>query len=310
MDIFKERTLHPMLIAKEEPPFDDDDYLYELKLDGVRCLLYFDGVNIELRNKRNINLTKKFPEFDQLKKQIKKKCILDGELYVFREGTVDFFEIQKRVLTNNIFKNRLASRTLPATFTAFDILYIHDQLILDKPLLKRKDLLQKTIKENERISISRYIDTEGIVLFQKTSEQGLEGIIAKKKDSKYYPGKKTKDWVKCKNLMDDDFIIVGYIPKEKGMVSLVLAQYKGKSLWYMGHVTMGVSLSYLRSHSKATKEIPFYDVPKGNEQAIWITPYLVGAVKYMERNEHGLRQPIFKGFREDKQSKECRYLSR
>lgn len=307
MDVFDERGMRAMLIQKEEAPFDDEDYIYELKLDGVRCLAYIQDGKVEFRNKRNMNLTKKFPELQQIGKQVKGTCILDGELYVYRDGNIDFFEIQKRVLMSDQFKQRLASKESPATYTAFDILYLNGKLLVDEPLMKRKKLLQKTIKENDRMNITRIIEKEGIALYELTKKQNLEGIVAKKKDSLYYPDKKTKDWIKCKNLLDDDFIIIGYIPKEKGIVSLVLAQYEQEKLRYMGHVTMGVSLPYLLSHSKPTKDSPSLQLPSNHEHAIWITPYLVGTLKYMERLEHGLRQPIFKGFREDKRLEQCLY---
>lgn len=307
MNIFDEKSLKPMLIQKEQEPFDDPDYIYELKLDGVRCLAYLNSGNVELRNKRNINLTRKFPELQDIAKQAKQTCILDGELYVFHDGSVDFFEIQKRTLTSDQFKHRIAAKRYPATFTAFDILYVKDHLVIDEPLIKRKKILEKTIKESERLNLSRYIENDGLSLFQLTAKQGLEGIVAKKKDSRYYPEKKTKDWIKCKNLQDDDYIITGYIPKEKGIVSLVLAQYAQQELTYMGHVTMGVSLPYLLSHSKSIKQCPFSAIPNNNEDAIWISPFLVGTVTYMEKLDHGLRQPVFKGFREDKDPHECVY---
>lgn len=118
-------------------------------------------------------------------------------------------------MTSDPFKIRLHSRQFPASFTAFDILYYKDAFVTDQPLMERKKLLSKAVKENDRLSISRYIETNGIELFALTKERGLEGIVAKRKDSRYACGKRTKDWIKCKNLLDDDFIVCGYIVKEK-----------------------------------------------------------------------------------------------
>ena len=161
--------------------------------------------------------------------------------------------------------------------------------------------------ENHQISISRYVEEQGKALFQLTTQKHLEGIVAKRKDSLYSCGKRTKDWIKCKNMMDEDFVIVGYIRKDKNMVSLVLAQYDDKELLYKGHVTLGVSLSYLQKHSNKTNTCPFSSVPNGNEDAVWISPYLVGCVKFMQHTKNGgMRQPVFKGFREDKTPEECR----
>ena len=305
---FAARDASPMLIGLEQPAFDDEDYIYEWKLDGVRCLLYLDKDNTELRNKRNLKLNAKFPELTQLHKQVKTRCILDGELYIFHDGEPDFFQVQKRTLTSDPFKIRLHSRQFPASFTAFDILYHKDAFVIDQPLMKRKQLLEKTVRENDRLSISRYIETNGIALFELTKQRGLEGIVAKRQDSRYVCGKRTKDWIKCKNLMDDDFIVCGYIVKEKGIVSLILAQYdQHHQVVYKGHVTMGASLPYLMEHSEKTDTSFLTTIPEGNEDAVWIDPPLVGTVKFMQYTEQGgLRQPVFKGFREDKAITDCR----
>ena len=170
---FAARDASPMLIGLEQPAFDDEDYIYEWKLDGVRCLLYLDKDNTELRNKRNLKLNAKFPELTQLHKQVKTRCILDGELYIFHDGEPDFFQVQKRTLTSDPFKIRLHSRQFPASFTAFDILYHKDAFVIDQPLMKRKQLLEKTVRENDRLSISRYIETNGIALFELTKQRGL-----------------------------------------------------------------------------------------------------------------------------------------
>lgn len=305
---FYQRDVSPMLIGSEQPAFDDADYIYELKLDGVRCLLYVEKKRSELRNKRELKLNEKFPELKNLYRQVKETCILDGELYIFHDGVPDFFQVQKRTLTSDPFKIRLHTSSYPACFTAFDVLYYKDTFIIDQPLMKRKALLQKLVKENELISISRYIEKEGKQLFALTKEKDLEGIVAKRKNSLYFPGKRTKDWIKCKNLLDDDFIVCGYILKEKGIVSLILAQYdEHNTIVYKGHVTMGASLPYLMEHSQKTRDSILDPIPSGNEQAIWIDPPLVGTVKFMQYTEQGgLRQPVFKGFREDKTIIECR----
>ena len=310
MDFFA-RDASPMLIGIEDAPFNDEHYIYEWKLDGVRCLMYLDTEYTGLRNRRNRKLNDKLGELTQLHRQARVRCILDGELYIFHDGEPDFFQVQRRTLTSDPFKIRLHSRQLPASFTAFDILYYKAAFVTDQPLMKRKKLLSKAVKENDRLSISRYIETNGIELFALTKERGLEGIVAKRKDSRYACGKRTKDWIKCKNLLDDDFIVCGYIVKEKGIISLVLAQYDEQNrIVYKGHVTMGASLPYLMEHSDKTDTSLFPTIPAGNEEAVWITPPLVGTVKFMQYTEQGgLRQPVFKGFREDKTPEECRCKS-
>lgn len=306
MNPYADHGIKPMLIGKEQPIFDDPDFIYELKFDGVRCIAYIEKDGVELRNKRNLRLNDKFPELKDIYKQVKRPCILDGELYIYKDERTDFFAIQKRTLTSDRFKIQLAASRLPAAFTAFDVLYDRQLCLMKKPLMERKKILAKLIDETERINVSRYIEEQGTALYELTADRQLEGVVAKRKNSLYFEDKRTHDWIKCKHLLDDDYVICGYIPKEKGIVSLVLAQYDAGQLVYCGHVTMGVSLNYLIDHTSASKQCPFKEMPKGNEEAIWISPYLVGTVKFMEYTETGgLRQPVFKGFREDKKPEQC-----
>lgn len=308
MDIFDEKNISPMLIGAQGTAFDSGDYIHELKLDGVRCLAYLDETGAELRNKRNLRVSSIYPELSDIHKQAKSRCILDGELLVMKEGKPFFPEIQRRALMNDLFKIRLAAAKLPICFTAFDILYVGSERVDELPLMKRKELLAETLRESEQLAISRYIEKQGTALYRLAEENGLEGIVSKRKESLYHFGKRTQDWTKCKNLQDEDFVICGYIRKSKGLISLVLGQYSESELQYKGHVTMGISTDdYKRISALPEVTHPDFSVlPKGNENAVWIAARLVGTVKYMEKNPSGsLRQPVFKGLRDDKLPEDC-----
>lgn len=308
-DLFQDKGIKPMLIGAEGDAFDSDDYLYELKLDGERCIAYLDAEGTDLRNKRNIKMLPKVPELSDIHRQVKCRCILDGELAVIHDGKPDFFLIQKRSMMSNPMKIELESRRHPACFTAFDILYYDDHPVTDLPLTERKKLLESVIKEeSSRFARSRYIEEHGIAFYQLAEVQDLEGIVAKRKDSKYYFDKRTKDWIKCKYLKDSDYVVCGYIPKENSVTSIVLGQYRGKQLIYKGHVTLGIggeSFRKIRELPRIT--YPPMTVSEGNENTIWVKPKLVCTVKYMMKTESGnLRQPVFKGLREDKTPEECK----
>lgn len=306
MDLFDSKDIKPMLIGHEGEAFNDPEYLYELKFDGARCIAYL-GKETDLRNKRNINLNRKFPELINIHRQIKKPCILDGEVFVMINGKPNFAELQRRTIMSNTFKIELTAAKLPASFVAFDILYLDGQQLTGKPLIERKRLLEKAVKENERIALSRYIEEKGIELYSLAEQQDLEGIVAKPKNSKYYFDKRSKDWIKIKNLKDDDFVICGYIKKSGNISSLVLGQYRGRELAYKGHVTLGVSgHDFQKIQAVGRGGQPFKETPNGNDDAVWIEPVLVGVVKYMEKTKSGsLRQPVFKGLRDDKTAEEC-----
>lgn len=304
MDIFETKNIKPMLIVEMQTAFDDPNFIYELKLDGERCIAYLDKSSTDLRNKRNIKMLSKVPELSNIHKQIKHRCILDGELIILKNGVPDFFEIQRRSLMSNTFKIQLASSNYPATFTAFDILYFDDHMVMDLPLLERKELLEKNINENERIAVSRYVEEQGIKFYQLAQQNQLEGIVAKRKDSKYYLDKRTKDWIKIKNLLDDDFVICGYSLKDT-VKSIALGQYLNDKLIYKGNVSLGIS----GADFEIIKTIPRANMQPDNfssQKIIWIEPKLVCTVKFMMKTANGtLRQPVFKGLRNDKLPKDC-----
>lgn len=302
-----------MLIGTDGEAFDDPNFIYEMKWDGDRCIAYLDPKEgTTLINKRQVRMLPKVPELSEIHKQVKKRCILDGELAMMIGGKPNFSGIQRRSLMNNKFKIELDARQHPASFIAFDILYYDKNDLTLLPLIKRKEYLQKVFKkETERVAISRYIEGKGIAFYKLAEEQELEGIVAKRKDSIYIQGKRTKDWIKIKNMQDDDFVVCGYIFKENNMISLVLGQYSNEELIYMGHVTLGVNgkpFEHIR-RQKSISNHPFDEnIPEGNgnDLAEWLEPKLVCTVKFMERTASGsIRQPVFKGLRMDKRPEEC-----
>lgn len=307
-DIWKTKDIKPMLIGVEGASFDSEEYIYELKLDGERCIAYLDRDKTVLKNKRNMLMLPKVPELAEIHKNVNVRCILDGELAVIKDGKPDFFEIQKRSMMSNPVKIDMAAKKYPACFTAFDILYFEDRQVTDLTLMERKSLLQKAvISENGRFAVSRFIEKNGIAFYNLAKQKELEGIVAKHRDSKYYFDKRTKDWIKIKYLQDDDFVVLGYVLKENSMNSIILGQYSNGQLIYKGHVTLGVGGEpFQKMKSLDRTSCPFSEIPKGNENAVWVKPELVCTVKYMMKTESGgMRQPVFKGLRDDKPPEEC-----
>ena len=293
MDLFAEKNVSPMLIAEMKDAFDDPDWIYELKLDGCRCVAYLEEGKVTLRNKRNMELLPRFPELTQIHKQAKKRCILDGELVVVSGGKPDFYELQKRTLMSDRFKIELGAVKLPASFIAYDCLQVGERVLLDVPLMERKDILADLIVENDRFAVSRYIPEKGIDLFRMTVQQELEGVVAKRMDSLYHMGKRTKDWIKFKRMADEDFVICGYVPGK--MPSLILGEVVDEELKYAGTVTMGERREDLKYLKKGA--CPFRDRPKGKGEIVWCVPEMVCTVEYMPNTKDALRQPVYKGIR-------------
>ena len=288
MDLFAEMNIAPMLIAQMQEPFNDSDWIYELKLDGCRCIAYLEKDKTILRNKRNMELLPRFPELKDIYSSVTDRCILDGELVVMINGVPEFYELQKRTLMTNPVKISFASERLPASFVAYDCLQVNDRVLLDTPLMERKVILQELVRENERIAISRYIEEKGTELYALTVQKELEGVVAKRKNSFYFQGKRTKDWIKFKRMADKEFVICGYEPGQ--MTSLILVEYAGT-------VTMGVRRELTRILKKST--CPFTVIPQEKEQVVWCKPEYIGTVEYMPNTMDALRQPVFKGIRDD-----------
>ena len=217
---------------------------------------------------------------------------------VLADGMPDFYRLQKRTMLTDRFKMRMEAERFPASFVAFDCIYQGNRELVFQSLMERKQKLSGIVMENDRIAVSRYIEKEGTALYQAAEAKELEGVVAKRKESLYFMGKKTKDWIKFKRMADEEFIVAGYIPKGGRTFSLVLAKYRLGSLVYKGHVTSGVTKDMVAQLVETARN-PFRMLPTGNENAVWVEPSRVCVVEYMPNTLQSLRQPVFKGFRDD-----------
>ena len=306
-DLFSDRTAQPMLIGAEGEAFDSPDYLFELKLDGERCLCYLDPKSgSDLRNKKNKRMLPQLPELSAIHEKVACRCVLDGELIVLRGKKPDFSAIQRRTLLNNPDKIALASKKEPACFAAFDILYCREKEVNLLPLAERKRILEEVLPaDSEHLFRVLSIEGKGRAFYSLTEREDLEGIVAKRKDSLYTFGKRTKDWIKCKNLKDEDFVICGYTLREKG-ASLALGLYREEKPIFCGHVALGVDRESLRRILLLPPGACPFGADREKEAAVWVAPSLVCTVQYMTKHPNGsLRQPVFKGLREDKLPEEC-----
>lgn len=301
-DLFEDKNISPMLLFEEHTPFDDDDYIYELKLDGIRCIAYIDNKSVTLQNKRYKDVTDIYPELSDMSKCVKKRVILDGELVVLTDGKPDFYALQKRSLMGDSFRISLAAKNNPVQFVAYDILYFDGKDLTDSPQMKRKDILSEAVTEGHNLSISRFIEKNGIAFFELAKKEELEGIVAKRKDGLYHIGKRSREWIKIKVMQDEDLLICGYQPDENGYVKdLILGYYdEDNKLQCRGKVFLGVSAEkrkivndFAKKHKVNTAGFDKY------KNAVWIKPELVGTVHYMHETENGgMRQSVWKGLRE------------
>lgn len=307
-DLFEAKNISPMLLFQTKP-FDDPDYIFELKLDGIRCIAYIDKANVVLHNKRFKDVTSLYPELSNMFKCVKKRCVLDGELVCIVNGKPDFYELQKRSMMNDEFKISLLQRKNPIQFVAYDILYLGDKEVTNLPLMQRKKLLFQNVRDGNNLSVSRYIEEKGKAYFELVKEQGLEGIVAKKKDGLYHIGKRTRDWLKIKVMQDEDLIVCGFQPDEQGEVKDIVLGYYDEmgTLKCRGKIYLGVSKydqkiikKFALNNTISTAWFPKY------KNVVWLKLELVGTAQYMhETKSGGMRQPVWKGIREDKTIFDC-----
>lgn len=303
-DLFDEKNISPMLLNEVKEPFDDDDYIYELKLDGIRCVAYIEPKSVTLQNKRFKELTPIYPELSDICKCVKKKVILDGELVVLTDGKPDFYALQRRSLMADSFKISIAAKKNPVQFAVYDILYFDGKDLTDKTLMERKAILSKAVTEGHNLSVSRWIEKNGVAFFELAKKENLEGIVAKKKDGLYHIGKRTSDWIKIKVMQDEDLLVLGFQPDDDGNVKdLILGYYDEQGvLQCRGKVYLGVSKAeqkIITDFAKKNTVIrPWFDK---YINVVWLKPQLVGTARFMHETESGsMRQPVWKGLREDK----------
>lgn len=307
MDIFDSKGIKPMLISERVEPYDDEDSIFEIKIDGNRAISYNDKTESDFRNKKDIKTAHRFPELREIFKNCRHKCILDGEINVLVGGKPNFYEVQRRATLTDPFKIELASNRYPANFVAFDIIYYKDRSVVDLPLIERKGLLSEVVSESKIITISKFIDTNGIALFDLAEKHGLEGVVGKKKSSQYWFGRETKEWRKVKVVKDDDYVCVGFFPpSDNRMSTLILAKYDSSNqLKILSRVSLGVNLSRLLKYGIKVSNCPIKNIHGGYEGAVWVDPF-VCTIEFMPSDKQGLRQATFKGIRDDKEPRECR----
>jgi bifunctional non-homologous end joining protein LigD len=285
--------MKPML-AKigDESLLEKSGYIYEPKLDGIRALLTISKTSRFL-SRNGKDLTERFSTIKIPLVQAT-SCIIDGEIVAYDDkGNPDFNCLQQNA---------------PAVYVAFDILEKDGRSLREEPLLKRKRILQQTIKENKTVQIILYTE-EGKKLWSLMKKRGGEGVIAKKKDSIYQEGVRTDSWRKIKIIQTIDAIIVGYAGMKRNISSLALGLYENGHIVYIGKVGTGFDESFMERFwplllkIKTQKAVP--GMP-GEVQAV--RPRFVAEVEYLEfTQDRRLRASVFKRLRDDKNISECTF---
>ena len=287
MSLWK-KEFTPMLLKEVDEVFDDENYLYEVKYDGIRVLVFVSNDSVVIKSRYGMDITKLFPELSCLSKIVNGKVIFDGEIIILDDGRVSFSKLQKRFHLKNKKTIDFLSKTNPVVFMCFDVLYENRDLI-NLSLLERKEILNN-YEDNEVFVKSTYVYGKGSKLFEAIKSLDMEGIVAKRLDSKYLINERSDNWIKIKNYKSDDFLILGYINKEN-VISLVLGELLKGRIVYVGKVSLGKKRSLANKIMNMKEVKALIDIK--DKDVIYVKPNVKCEVKYLERTSNGLlRQPF------------------
>lgn len=277
------KDVRPMLLGEVEEVFDSKDYLYEVKYDGIRVLVFVSKDKIVIKSRYGIDITGLFPEMSVLCKMVDCNVIFDGEIIMLQNNKVSFSKLQKRIHLKNKKTIEFLSKTNPVVFMCFDVIY-EDKDLINLSLLERKKLLSK-YEDNEVFIKCTYVSGEGIKLFDAIKKLDMEGIIAKKIDSKYLVNERSNNWLKIKNYKVGEFLVIGYINKDNSyVISLVLGKKVKNKLIYVGKVSLGKKRRLAELIMKKAKVKAYMDV--NSRDVIYIKPDVKCIVKYLEVTEN------------------------
>ncbi len=306
----------PMLATLVDKPFDDDEWLFEIKWDGYRaiCTVREDG-KLSLVSRNGLDFLKQFPELEELRGAWKTlPIVVDGEIVSLDErGRSSFQRLQGSFNRNRPSARSADVETYPLTYAVFDILYADGKDLRKTPLEERKAILERAIGDPDLVLYSKHVIGDGRAFFEQAKRQQLEGIIGKRRDSTYHE-RRTRDWVKIKAQLEQECVIGGFTKprgSRKGFGALLLGLYDKGKLYYVGSVGTGFDTKTLAAMTAQLKKIerktsPFVNDVDSNTKAHWVEPKLVAQVRFTEWTRDGvMRQPAFLGTRTDKKPKDC-----
>ncbi|MDT8900466.1 non-homologous end-joining DNA ligase [Anaeroselena agilis] len=311
----------PMLAKAGKMPADPAQWGFEIKWDGLRAIVYLDKGEIRVLSRNHKDITAQYPELAALASSLpRSRLILDGEIVAFgADGRPSFSRLQHRMGLTSPQTIAKLSREIPATYIIFDVLYQDGRLLVDLPYSERRHILEELSPSGRAWQTPAHKVGEGPELLAASREVGLEGILAKRLDSKYETGKRSGAWLKIKNQRRQELVIAGWVPgrgKRQGTIGALLVGYwdrppsktrtsSSPRLVYAGKVGTGFSSRTLADLAAKLTPLrrdnsPFAARPPV-AGAVFVDPLLVGEFEFTEWTPHNtLRHPSFKGLRTDK----------
>jgi bifunctional non-homologous end joining protein LigD len=307
--------IEPMKATGADEPFDDPDWIFELKLDGYRVEAVVDGPNVRLWTRNKQDAGRYFPDLAGASPTWinAEQAIVDGEVVALdQDGNPTFSLLQDRAGMGRFGRRAAADKkkansdegfVAPVVYYVFDILYHDGRLLLDVPLEQRKRLVRSVLRDHPTVRFGSHVEADGTAFYEVVEQRGLEGLIAKLKTSRYEPGRRSKAWLKVKIRREQEVVVVGYEPgkgSRADLGSLILAVHEGKQLRYVGEVGSGLTQRTIRQlkaelDAHAVDQPPVVNAPR-IKGAVWSAPRLVVRVEFSEWTDDGyLRQAAYKG---------------
>jgi bifunctional non-homologous end joining protein LigD len=300
-----ERVL-PMLAKLGTLPSDEQRYGFEIKWDGIRAITYYEPGRFRIESRNLNDITAQYPELRRLGRQLgSRDTVLDGEIVAFDDrGRPSFERLQQRMHLTREAEIRRRAESVPVRYMLFDVLYLEGHSLMGQPYVERRDALESMGLEGPAWQTPRYHRGEGAALLEASAAQGLEGVVAKRLDSQYAPGRRSPAWIKVKNKQRQEVVIGGWLPEKDRPERLgaLLAGYhdeQGK-FRYAGRVGTGWDAKERARLERALKplarERSSFDGKRGPKGARYVEPRLVAEVEFTEwTNEQILRHPSYKG---------------
>ena len=308
-DVKKRKVPHaiaPMLAREIKQPFSDDKWIFETKWDGYRAIAECRGRNTLFYSRNGLSFEKKYAIIYTELQKIILPVVIDGEIVAIDKNGKSDFQLLQQFEENP---------RIPLRYYVFDLLQYKNEDITSWPLMRRKTLLRTVLPKNEVVIYCEEIENDGLAFFKKVKQKGLEGMMAKEKDSKYLVGQRSGSWLKIKNQHEEEAVIIGFTAPQGSRIkfgSLVLGVYRKRELVYAGHTGTGFTRKILEElYDKMQPLIdkkPALDLAeKIKGEITWIKPKLVASIRFTEWTKEGLmRQPVFLGLRVDKSVQEIK----
>ena len=303
----------PMLARAGSLPAEDDGWAYEIKWDGVRAIAYSRPGELHLESRNLNDITDTYPELSRLGPALgSHSAILDGEIVAFEAGgRPSFAALQRRMQVASRAQAKRQAKDTPVTYVIFDLLWLDGHSLMELPYAERRERLAGLALTGASWQTPEHVVGHGAALLAATAEQGLEGILAKRLDSTYQPGLRTRSWVKIKTVGRQEFVVGGWIPgkgrRRQRIGALLLGVYEPDgALRYVGRVGSGFSEEELEHLSRLLVALeraksPFAAGAKPPRDAVFCEPRLLAEVQFSQWTASGsIRHPVYEGLREDK----------